>query len=142
MLSGLGTLAMIAANDPSFALEPDYYQKAVSYDDELRQQDENRRLGWTLELTAEPSSVTRPSRIVLVAADGRGPITGANVEARALRNAMASIVLTGSFQETGPGRYEAELPLARGGLWEFRFVLVRGGERYTERIRRDVAGPP
>ena len=32
MLLGLGTMAYIAIDDPSFALEPNYYDKAVHWD--------------------------------------------------------------------------------------------------------------
>jgi hypothetical protein len=32
MLAGLGIMAYIAVDDPTFALEPDYYDKAVHWD--------------------------------------------------------------------------------------------------------------
>ena len=48
MLIGLGTMATIATRDPGFALERDYYQKAVNYDRVIAQRGENARLGWSV----------------------------------------------------------------------------------------------
>jgi hypothetical protein len=44
----------IAGHDPSSVAEPDYYAKAVAWEDHQRQESVNRGLGWvaTLELSA------------------------------------------------------------------------------------------
>ena len=39
----------IANSDPSFAIEPDYYRKAVHYDSTMAQQRLNASLGWGVE---------------------------------------------------------------------------------------------
>ena len=42
-------LAYMAISDPSFAVEEDYYQKALKWDDKRAQDQRNTDLGWTIE---------------------------------------------------------------------------------------------
>ena len=49
----------IANADPSFAVEADYYQNALRWDDELAQRERNRALGW--EITPTLSSISPDS---------------------------------------------------------------------------------
>lgn len=138
MLAGLGSLALIASRDPGFALERDYYAKAVNYDREIEQRAANARLGWSVESQlgrATPHSTT-PLEVRVRARSGL--VQGARVSVQALRNASASVVLEARCQEREPGRYQAALPLGHGGVWELRFVVAHGAERFTQIVRHDV----
>jgi hypothetical protein len=138
LLGGLVSMAVIASDDPGFALERDYYRKAVGYDAEIAQRAENARLAWDIELV-EPA-LGRHGRALVAARvrAGTEALTGARVSVQAICNANANRVVEARLEPAGPGEYRAELPLARPGLWEFRFTVERGGERFTESLRRDV----
>jgi hypothetical protein len=142
MLAGLGTMAAIAVNDPGFALERDYYAKAVRYDAEITQRAQNARLGWVLAMSADAAAPHSPSLLTLKVDGAQGPIAGARVRVEAFENARASLVLDAELLQTAPGVYQARLPLRRSGLWEFRFAVVRGAERFTGVVRHDVREAP
>jgi hypothetical protein len=140
MLAGLGTMAVIASRDPGFALERDYYAKAVHYDREIEQRGRNARLGWSVVSTLGVAAPDSPTRLHVQIRAQSGLVQGARVSVQALRNASASVVLEARCEESAPGHYHADLPLGHGGLWEFRFVVEQGSERFTEVVRHDVAG--
>lgn len=139
MVTGLGVMASIAVNDSGFALERDYYAKAVAYDEEIAQRAQNARLGWSLTVTAAAAQPATPSRVEVRLGDGQDKLERARVRVEALRNAAAGRVLEAELRETEPGRYAADLPLRRGGLWDFRFTVTRDGARFTKTERLDVA---
>jgi nitrogen fixation protein FixH len=131
-------MAKIAMHDPGFALEQNYYEKAVEYDRELEQRARNARLGWSLTFDAEAARRGEHSALTLSVRDGSKPVSGARVRVEALRNASAKAVLATGFDETVPGEYRAALPLERGGIWEFRLTVERGAERFTRVERREL----
>lgn len=141
MLAGLGYMARVAANDPSFSVERDYYQKAIGWDQTQAQAGTNARLGWKLELELVP----RGSELELVvrAKDAHGaPIPDASVQVEAFANSRASDVVSARLERRGPVELGGRVPLRHAGLWEFRFVVEAGGERFTEVVRRDVTRGP
>lgn len=126
-LSGATWLVYAAHSDPSFAVEPDYYAKAVRWDDIAHQAQENKRLGWTITM---PECSLRRASIRL--SDGKDQaLIGATVTAVAFANARANERLTLEFVDEGDGRYSAPLTPERGGLWRFRFNVVLGGDTVT-----------
>ena len=132
-LLGLGVMASIAGRDPGFALEPNYYGKAVHWEEEQAQRAENSRLGYELVVSAEGATVV----VRGTDADGMA-LAGADVRAEAFANAHASDVRQLAFTERAPGQYEAKLPSRRSGLWEFRFVAQHAGHRFTQVARVDL----
>lgn len=141
ILVGLGSLAVIAADDPGFALERDYYQKAVTFDRELAQRAENARLEWRFEVSVGTPGADGTATMSVEIADPAGPLSGARVQVEALRNAAASLVLEAVLPESGPGQYETELRLNHGGLWEVRVAAEQGSSRVTHVARIDVVEP-
>jgi nitrogen fixation protein FixH len=139
MLAGLGAMAVIATRDPGFALERDYYAKAVAYDRVIAQRGENARLGWLLRSELGDASSGGVTPFVVSVRNAGGPVTGARVSVEALRNASAQRSVDATLAERAPGEYSGELALARGGLWELRLTVERGRERFTAVERRDVA---
>lgn len=134
---GVLTLATIATRDPGFALERDYYQKAVHFDRQQAQWAENERLGYRLraELAEGPSGRELVARVV----DRSGaPLRGARVEVEAFANARAADRRTLELVEGDQGVYRAVLGNPRPGVWELRFVVVRAGDRSTETVRLEV----
>ena len=134
---GVGSLAAVAAGDPSFALEQNYYERAVHWDRQQAESAENKRLGYHLTLTLAPSPTG--AELALHVADRAGvALHGANVAIEAFANARSGDRRRLTLAEAPDGSYRAELRDARPGLWELRCVVSHAGERYSEILRADV----
>jgi hypothetical protein len=105
----------------------------------MDQDRENARLGFSADVMVTPSADGN-SRVVvkLVARDGT-PVTGATMTGEAFFVARANKAVTAAFSEGNRGIYEASLRTTHPGLWEFRFAVQRGAERFTHVVRRDLA---
>jgi nitrogen fixation protein FixH len=129
-------LVVITSRDASFAVEPDYYAKALAWDETMAQEARNKALGWSLELRVEPTG--EGGLVAVSLADRAGaPLPGARITIEALHNARAGRVLTAILEPRGPG-YARMMPLARPGLWEFRLRVTRGADVFTATLMRDV----
>lgn len=128
-----------ALSDPSFAVEDDYYAKAVSWDAKMAQDKENARLGWRADVlfaTAQPGQ----ARVTLRLLDAKNrALPGAHVEVEAFSIARSTHVARAPMTEGPGGEYSATLPAARLGQWELRFDVRREGDRFTATERRDLA---
>lgn len=65
-------LMVIATRDPSFAVEPDYYQKALRWDEAMTQESHNAALGWSVAVGVDAATRSGPTRIVLRVSDRDG----------------------------------------------------------------------
>ena len=132
-------LIRVATGDPTFAIEPDYYRKAVRWDDELAQRRRNDELGWRVTPTLTRSG--RDGRLDLTLTDRDGaPVAGARVDVVAVHNSRAAHPLSAQLSDDGRGVYHAALAADHPGLWELRFEIHRGGERFTADIRVEARG--
>ena len=126
----------IANDDPSFAIEPDYYQKAITWDSTLAQARQDSILGWRLTPRLEVVAATGKTRISATLTDSSGtPISGAVVKVSALPVARASEVHEATLAATGAGEYTGQLDAQRQGRWELRFEVRAGATRFTEVAR-------
>lgn len=133
---------LLVAGDPSQrAIEPDYYRKAVAWDSTLAERARSAALGWTLDARLEPAAGGARLRVSLADAAG-APLAGARVRVTALHNLEADRPTVADCGESTPGAYEASLPLRRAGLWELRVEAVRGAERFTTSLRRELGRTP
>ena len=133
----IGAAALIyhAHADPSFAVEKDYYDKAVHWDDSAAQQRRNAELGWRLSVSAGPSN-----GLELTIVDALGlPIDGASVSVEAFHNARSAERVALAPAESGGGVYRQAAEFARPGIWEFRVVVSRGADTFTA-VRQIVIG--
>ncbi|HEX6313521.1 MAG TPA: FixH family protein [Gemmatimonadaceae bacterium] len=129
----------IANADPSFAVEENYYERGVHWDDEMAQRSRNRELGWTLDASLTPIEAGRGAALSIALRDSVvGPIENASVVVRALHVARANSPVEVTLSPTGAGHYEAMVPLERAGLWELRFEVQRGADRFTATERLDA----
>lgn len=135
-------VALIAAHDEAFAVEPDYYQKAVHFDDEMALRAGSAKLGWRVIPTLALGVPGQSGSLDATVTDSSGtPITGATVQVLAMHNARASHQLTATLLDAGEGRYRAPLDAVRPGEWELRFLVTRGTVRFAVRERVDAAPP-
>lgn len=139
MLSGLGTLAYIALDDPHFALEPNYYDKAVHWDSARAAAQRSRETGFSVELAplVEHGGVVS---IVLELRDRQQhPVAGAELLLEAFPNAYASRVERLRLREVSPGTYAGELRGAVPGLWELRLTATSATTHFEQVVRSDVS---
>lgn len=128
----------LANADPSFAVEQDYYGKALRWDDELAQRERNAMLGWTASLALSPDGSEGTMVRVRLADAGGAPLRDARVRVSAFSVARSARVLEATLVAEGDGEYAAPLPVTRGGMWELRVEAVRGADRFTSTHRLDL----
>jgi hypothetical protein len=141
MLIGLGTMAYVAIDDPSFALESNYYDKAVHWDQNQQRARDSQALGLNLALGA-PLSVSKAGKVtVQLRVTDRATVafSGADVALDAFPNAYANRVQRLILHEVEPGLYVGELSQGVRGLWELRVVVTQGVLRYDQILRADVS---
>ncbi len=126
----LGNAGLAAAvlhfsrTDPSFAVEPDYYERALSWDVESAALARGASLDRVVEADAEAGRL----RVELRDAAG-DRFAGATVRAMAFHHARMADAQEAAMEEVSPGVYEAAVAFGREGRWEVRLEALRDGER-------------
>lgn len=123
----------VANSNPSYAVEEDYYQKALHWDAHQAQAAVNAALGWTVEVTVERDRPDGP-RLLARLVGPEGPVSGARVDVEAFHMAHSGDPLRATLTETAPGLYTASMPMRHNGKWELRFVADRGEDHFTHTI--------
>lgn len=133
----------VAGGDPSFAIEPDYYQQAVDWDSTMAQSARNTALGWVLSARLGSPGTDGGAEVIATLRDADGvPVLGATMRVAASHNARGAEILTAELTPSEDGRYTATIPAARRGLWELRFEAQRSGDQFTATIRADNTRDP
>src|SRR5512132_576579 len=114
-------VAVIANDDPSFAIEPDYYRKAIGWDSTMVQMRENARLRWHIQPVLDPFTRSGATLRLRLSDDSGAPIRDAKIRVAA-----------------PPTTYALQLPVGTRGEWELRFDIQRGGERFTSTTRLEA----
>jgi nitrogen fixation protein FixH len=129
-------VAVIANDDPSFAIEQDYYQKAITWDSTLAQGRENVKLGWRLTPRLGIVAKTGKAQVTATLTDSAGaPISAALVKVSALAVARANEVHETTLAALGAGEYGAQFDSRRQGQWELRFDVRAGPVHFTDIAR-------
>ncbi len=137
MVAGLFLMMRIATDDPNFAVEKDYYQKALDWDATQAQSRRNRTLGWNITLQPRESGKRTELRARVLDKDGK-PVALSRLTVEAFPNAAANQRTTLTLTPTAAGDYQAFLSPSHRGLWEFRFVVDAPGGRFTQILREDL----
>jgi len=125
----------VANDDQSLAIEPDYYQKAVDWDSTMAQMRQNAALGWRVSPTLAAFTARDGARLQVTLTDASGAaIRGATVKVAAFFNARANDIIDTTLVSDSTG-YGGRLPVTHGGVWELRFDVTRGHERFTSTSR-------
>lgn len=134
----------IASADPSMVVEPDYYRKALHWDDEMAQARANVALGWRLAPTLAPVGPEHRAELAVALTDRAGaPLSGATVRVEAFPIVRSADVVRATLAAAAPaGAYAGTLAVATTGQWELRFTVVRGGDRFTAADRVTAARAP
>ena len=135
-------LVIAATHDPSMSIEPDYYRKAVAWDQRMAQDSVNESLRWTPRL-ALGALAREGAQVTLRLDDSTGaPVRGARVRVEAINNLDGARRIEGALVARTDGSYAGLLPLDRSGLWELRFDARRGHEHFTASLRAEAAAAP
>jgi nitrogen fixation protein FixH len=132
-----------ATRDPSVATEPDYYAKALHYDQTIMQREANTKLGWSAMPTLEANADRSAMNLVVILADTKDqPVPGAHVTAVAFasarsgqRQALSLVPVEGQA-----GKYAAPVSIDRPGVWELRITALRGDDTFTRETNLMVPG--
>jgi nitrogen fixation protein FixH len=142
LVSGVGSniaFMVVASGDASFAVERDYYRKALDWDRTMAQEAANAALGWAVSAEFEGGAPPGETRLVARVVDRAGaPVPGAQVAVEAFASARAAEVFSAALEPRSDGLHSATLPSARPGLWEIRLRVRRGEEVFTQIISRDL----
>lgn len=124
----------IAVRDPSFSVEPNYYQKGLNWDAERAQLHASEKLGW--QVRVEASDVVDPLgrravSFVLTDASGKA-VQGAALTVNYFHHAHADSELeaTPASEASDARRFTQVLPMRYAGLWEFHFTAKAGGQTF------------
>ena len=131
-------MARVAGNDPNFAIEPDYYARAVNWDATMEQSRRDKALGWraTAGMTRAEGRIAT-LRIALRDSTGAPITTADSVIAEALAVAHAGQIDRLVMVREGDG-YIAPVRAASAGLWEVRVRAVRGTDVFTAKLRTEL----
>lgn len=136
----LATTMTLAARSPANA-EPDYYAKALDWNEQAEALARPEREGWRTSLAASARVENDARTLTLELADADGaPITGAKPVVTTFHRAAALDRTIAQLTEVEPGRYEAPLPMTRPGLWEVR-VEITTADAHTAALVQTVEIP-
>jgi len=133
-------VVFMATSNPSYAVEEDYYQKALHWNDKRAQDRTNEELGWILDLEVHPAAAPGGEPVLevrLTDADGE-PVEGAVVAVETFHNTRANDILRASLDSVGEGIYRTTLPMKHNGRWELRFTVDRGQDHFTHTETRHL----
>jgi nitrogen fixation protein FixH len=139
-LGAHAVLLVTAMSDPSFAIVPDYEEKAARWDSVMAQRAASDRLGWRATIETRPGRMPGEAAVEVRVTDAEGaPIAGAAVTLEAFHNARAADVRTALLAESAPGTYAGRLRMPRAGIWVLDLAVERGAERFAMTERRSIA---
>lgn len=139
----VGNLVMmrVAGSDPSMAIEPDYYKKAVGFDSTMAEQRRSNALGWSAITTLDSVVVGTPTSVHVRLRDSTGtPISDATVKIVALYNARANEIQAVALERGEAGEYSGRLSIHYPGEWEVRVDATRAGAHFLSTSRVNAVG--
>lgn len=133
----------IASSGGGHSVVPDYYRKAVNWDESRAKIRASALLGWTVSVTPAVLSGQdglRELRFVLQDKEG-GPIAGAHVVARVWHHAIGESHEVTASPTDAAGVYAARAPMSQPGAWECELVVDRGAEHFIHTVTLHIASP-
>lgn len=140
----IGT-AVVAINDPSMSVLPDYHQQALRWDEVQRERAASDRLGWEVRLGLAPVGSPEVFSGVLAKPPGRPismafvtlldtaglPVSGASGTLRYYPHARVKRVEQVELYEQSPGVYRVPVTMDATGLWQWDLTMQRGDQRFV-----------
>lgn len=130
----VGVVAIVlATGDPSVAIEPDYYEKALNWDKHVAEKEASDRLGWSCAIEVVPTQEASPTHQLLIHMNDR---SGQSVEdlkgkVKLYHHARAAEIQSLAIKPLSPGLYVVAAQMERTGLWQIELDLEgNAGERF------------
>lgn len=144
LLGHVGAMALavnIAGRDNGNSVLPDYYSKALAWDDMRAKAADSALLGWDVFVGTSPFVEENGRRTLRVEIldKFRNPVEGATVSVRFWHRAEGKAIdgVLAEVEETGV--YEGLVPMAKAGLWSCELAAELGELLYvSERELRVV----
>jgi len=134
----VGATVYFAHADRSMAIEPDYYRKALGWNEQNRRDARSRDLGWKAGLeTGAMAGERTPIAVTLTSRDGAA-VSGATVRAIAFHNLRSGERQEINLAEVGAGRYEGVVNAGRSGLWQVQVSARRGSDLFTATLEQEI----
>jgi nitrogen fixation protein FixH len=133
-----------AVGDPTVAIEPNYYQKAVNWDDSRAARAASAALGWSASWEVAPVADVLGERLVKLSLqdEAGAPITDAAVALRFFHHARSAERFEASLAHGGGGIYAAAVPMKRPGLWTLEVRATHGDDTFLDVSQIKVPQPP
>jgi len=125
-LTSTGALIYMAERDRTFAVEPNYYAKALAWDRDHQAALRSRALGWN----AVPR-IQRGELVVTLTDREARPVHGAVVGAEVFASIRAAVRTQLALTESVPGEYRTVLPTGPSGLWRVNLTAQHGEDRFV-----------
>jgi nitrogen fixation protein FixH len=129
------SMLIYAQNDPSVAVETDYYEKAKHYDEIMAERAASATLGWKAQvvLAQDPSDgfaarLTDASEL---------PVEGAKVNVTYFQIARSGQQQVASLTETAPGVYQSNGKIGNKGLWQFELRATRANQLFVQTLSQE-----
>ncbi len=122
-------LLAFATHDASFAVVPDYYQRALHFDEHLATLRASTALGWHVDVRLAAGNSPR-LRVEVRDRDGRA-VTGLGGTVHYFHRARAADVHTAQLTAVGPGEYETPFDGTKSGLWVVQLDLRKPAAHYV-----------
>jgi nitrogen fixation protein FixH len=148
-LLGVHAIAMlvvvfVATRDPSFAVEPNSYKKAIAWDVAQAERRASAALGWSahIEINRAPDALGRRKIICRIKDKDDVLVVAAAVTIEYFHHARAADRHRVTLEPEADGVYSAWVPMTRAGIWEFRLRARRGDSVFTEVTTEQVGDSP
>ncbi len=140
-VAGNAWLWRVANSDPSFAVEPDYYQQAIHWDSTTARSRRSAALGWSVDASLTAVANGTQLRVTVRDPDGQ-PMQDVRLSANARHTARAAIIYPLVFTPTIDSGFLGTVPSTRSGRWEVRLSAVRATDHYVATLRLESVPPP
>ncbi len=130
------TVVMVATRDGSFAVTPNYYEKALNWDKAQEQKRASERLGWKVEITTNDRGELE---VRLVDREGRG-IADAEVQVSFYHHAHANELVKLLMKTDGDGRAVQKVTLRHSGLYQFECTAKANQQTYSTSMTQIMQG--
>lgn len=136
----VGITVYYANTSKTSGVVPDYYTKAVHWEDTQRQRAVNKSLGWVAGWEGTAAGSLAPGALVLDLKDGAGePIRAASAQFEVFHESDDATRATGVMSQRDDGKYAAIVPLTRAGRWHVHAVIDSVGTRFTSESVMEAA---
>ncbi len=121
----LGTIAYVSAKNDLY-VEPDYYAKAVDWDNQRAMREMAENMGWVIEVLVQDSQpdsdAGRTIQVSIHDRDGQ-PIDGALVEVESVHPAHANDRINLVLLGVGDGQYRKPIGMDVPGFWQVNLAI-------------------